>query len=197
MSTEYADGTVHQIFRKVQVGQLLANGEEATKESFEKYSVFRLDGEAAVKNDPAEYSWKPWPQSKPDQIVDHSPPVLEIKLELLPLIAPITLVVSEAGPKRYCVKLGDENGPELLKSARLPLFEGARKLLEQGWPAEAALSFRWAGSATISMSSTIGRAAELTVRDNDRGMRLARHEEFKGLAPCTGAAQDGQVGASR
>jgi hypothetical protein len=85
----------------------------------------------------------------------------------------------------------------LLPSARLPYLDGARKLLEQGLPAATALSFRWTGRSTISITSTIGRAAELTVRDNDRGVKLARHEEFKGLVPCTGAAQDGQVEASR
>jgi hypothetical protein len=112
-------------------------------------------------------------------------------------LASILLVVSAAGPKRYCVKLGDENGPVLLKSARFPYLDGARKLLEQGWPAETALSFRWAGRSTISMSSTVGRAAELTVRDNDRGVKITRHQEFKGLGRCTGGAQDGQVEASR
>ncbi|MFI5012028.1 MAG: hypothetical protein ACHQAY_06745 [Hyphomicrobiales bacterium] len=68
------------------------------KEAFEKYTLDEIDAIEAVAKHPEEYSFEPWPQSKPEQIVDHTPPVLEIKPELLPDQAMAAIQAAIAGP---------------------------------------------------------------------------------------------------
>ena len=63
----------------------------------------------------------------------------------------------------------------LLCTSRLPFFDGARLLLSQGYPADTALSLRHSRKDFVSLRSTIGEAAKLTVIENERvGPRITK-----------------------
>jgi len=59
---------------------------------------------------------------------------------------------------------------ELLCTAREPLFAAARVLQARGIPDDTPIASRHKGAAHISLTSTFGKAAKLTVRDNRRGV---------------------------
>jgi hypothetical protein len=55
------------------------------KPAFEKVEVDLIDALDATKRHPNEWSRSPWPESKPAQVIDLTPPRLEaVKPELLP-----------------------------------------------------------------------------------------------------------------
>lgn len=56
------------------------------------------------------------------------------------------------------------NGKHIATSAT-PLLAAARKLLEQGVPADTRLRMRHTGSPTVALTFTVGTAASFTVRD--------------------------------
>jgi hypothetical protein len=80
--------------------------------------------------------------------------------------AAIELTVFPAGPGRYTATL--PNGENLVTSHQ-PLFAGARALAARGVDPATLLTMRHAGSHTVAMRSTVGRAAKLTVEEPDRG----------------------------
>jgi hypothetical protein len=65
------------------------------------------------------------------------------------------------------------NGEELTRH-RAPLCAAARALLDRGASPTATLRMRHRGSATISMKGPIGALAELTVAEDDSGLRVVR-----------------------
>lgn len=66
----------------------------------------------------------------------------------------------------------------LLCTSRLPFFDGARVLLSQGYPADTVLTLRHAGQGYVSLRSTIGEAAKLTVIENKRfGPRFTKFRQ--------------------
>jgi hypothetical protein len=64
----------------------------------------------------------------------------------------------------YLVFVGDR----LLCRARTPFFTAARKLLAEGHPDDTRLVMRHEGSSMTALSSTLRRAASLTVLENER-----------------------------
>ena len=64
---------------------------------------------------------------------------------------------------RFIARLGDEG--RVLGTFTAPLCGGARVLLAEGVPPETPVQMRHAGSATIALRSTVGRAASLTVNE--------------------------------
>ncbi|MHC2021457.1 hypothetical protein [Methylobacterium sp. CM6247] len=79
----------------------------------------------------------------------------------------VRIVVSAAG-HLFRVEL---NGRHLV-TARTPLLAAARVLLAEGADPDTPISMSWAGSKTVSMRSTVGRAASLAIAEDDRGIRL-------------------------
>ena len=59
-------------------------------------------------------------------------------------------------------------GSTLLCTSRIPFFDGARVLLSKGYDPNTPLTMRHQGSALVSLRSTIGSAAKLTVVENGR-----------------------------
>lgn len=98
------------------------------------------------------------------------------------ILSPVLLVVKERKNRvTYSVRLEHENGLVVLEKTRLPFFAGCRELIKRGFDPDTPVAFRHAGSATISMRSTIGRAASKTVSEPDVGvMTIQPYVEFKG-----------------
>jgi hypothetical protein len=66
------------------------------------------------------------------------------------------------------------DGAHLCRS-RQPLLDGARHLLRAGHPADAVVVMKRAGSPIVALSSTIGKAAGLTVSEEaNRSLRFKR-----------------------
>jgi hypothetical protein len=57
----------------------------------------------------------------------------------------------------------------LLCRSKQPLLAAARELIASGYPADAVVVMRHAGSETEALRSTVGAAARLTVAEGDRG----------------------------
>ena len=70
-------------------------------------------------------------------------------------------------PGRYQVHLGNHR---LLASARDPLTEAARQLLDKGVTGNTPLILRHAGAGHDALRSTVGAAARLTVKDSQKGV---------------------------
>jgi len=67
----------------------------------------------------------------------------------------------------------------LVASSREPLLDGARRLIELGHDPAAGVVMRHAGGEIDALRSTIGAAAQLTVReDRKRGPKLVRYRAF-------------------
>jgi hypothetical protein len=71
------------------------------------------------------------------------------------------------------------DGSTVVASTHEPLLAGARALLALGVPPDSVIQTRHAGSPHISMRSTVGAAAALTVLEpKDAGIRFRRWKEF-------------------
>jgi hypothetical protein len=95
----------------------------------------------------------------------------------------LALVVSPVGKGRYAAHLGDRC---VIASAREPFFAAARVLLAEGVDPGTPLTMRHAGSNTVALRSTVGAAAKLTVREDDRcgpKLRLWTPREFVHVPP--------------
>ena len=57
----------------------------------------------------------------------------------------------------------------VLARSRQPLFAAARTLLSEGFAPETAITARHAGSEIVAMRSTVGEAAQWTVKERDKG----------------------------
>ena len=81
-------------------------------------------------------------------------------------------------PGRYRVTI---DGRVLVEDTSEPLFAGARALQAEGVAAAERLCTRHAGSPHVSLTSTVGVAAKLTVReDRRRGPKIVPYEPYNG-----------------
>jgi hypothetical protein len=88
----------------------------------------------------------------------------------------ITVSALPTCPGRFEARLGDQ---VLGASSRQPFLDGARRLIEIGHDPAARLVMRHAGSEIEALRSTIGAAARLTVREDEkRGPELVRYKAF-------------------
>jgi hypothetical protein len=73
------------------------------------------------------------------------------------------------------------NGDVVVTTSRTPFLDAARRLLELGYPADAVIAMRHAGSVVDSLRATIGNAARLTVKEKAAGSvpRFARWEPYR------------------
>jgi len=67
---------------------------------------------------------------------------------------------------------------KILSSSRQPLLDAARALLAEGIPPETPIMMRHQGSETISLRSTVGEAAKLTVKEKPNGPKFQKWEPF-------------------
>ncbi|MFE1602338.1 hypothetical protein [Methylobacterium sp. ID0610] len=87
------------------------------------------------------------------------------------------ITVTPASKGRYDVRLDDRT---ILNSARTPFLSAARKLLSEGIDPSTPLAMRHEGSDAITLRSTVGIAAGLTVTENASvGPRLAPYSSFE------------------
>jgi hypothetical protein len=75
----------------------------------------------------------------------------------------VTIIIASIPPAGYFTDR------RLLCRSRQPLLDGVRALLSSGYPADAAVVMRYAGTDAVSAVSTIGAADQLTVNDNRPG----------------------------
>lgn len=86
--------------------------------------------------------------------------------------APIEIVIRPKGIDRYLALIEGE----AVITSRQPLFASARVLLDRGADPDTVVTMRHEGSATVSLRSTVGRAAGWRVEEPDRGgIRLRRY----------------------
>jgi hypothetical protein len=76
------------------------------------------------------------------------------------------ILVTPQGRGRYMARLGER---VICVSTRQPLLDAARVLLAEGVAPEARIAMRHEGSPHVALSSTVGKAAKLTVVERDRG----------------------------
>jgi hypothetical protein len=87
----------------------------------------------------------------------------------------LEVVVAPAGAGKFAAGL---DGRELYAIAK-PFLDAARVLLAEGVDAETVLEMRHAGSNTLTLRSTVGTAAGLTVLEGDLRPRFARWQAFE------------------
>ena len=94
------------------------------------------------------------------------------------MMRPLLIVIEETSERRgrFSAHLGD--GRKLLSSSRQPLLDAARVLLAEDTPPETPIAMQHKGSATIAMTSTVGQAAELTVKEKPNGPKFRKWEPF-------------------
>src|SRR4051812_48332070 len=83
----------------------------------------------------------------------------------------MNIIVAPAGRGLYRTSL---DGRHLI-TARQPFFSAARILQAEGFDSETPISMQWEGSDIVAMRSTIGRAAGLSVTEDDNGIRLTKY----------------------
>jgi hypothetical protein len=76
------------------------------------------------------------------------------------------ITITPQGAGRFEVRLGDHI---ILKSSRQPVADAARVLVGEGIDPKARIQMRHEGSPHVALSSTIGKAARLTVAERDNG----------------------------
>lgn len=89
----------------------------------------------------------------------------------------IKIIIHTASRGQYTASIDGQ----YLAAARELLFAAARVVLAEGHSQDTSLVMRHAGSATTSLTPTIGRAARLTVLENDhRGPCIAPYRPTPG-----------------
>jgi hypothetical protein len=97
-------------------------------------------------------------------------------------VTPIEIVVTPVNnDTRYEARVGEE----FLGSFREPFLEVARVLRRRGVPDEMPIAMRREGSPWPSLTSTVGQAAKLGVRDDIQ-------PQFKKFVPFPGRGSDGE-----
>jgi hypothetical protein len=86
---------------------------------------------------------------------------------------PITVLITPSRCGRYNASLGDR----LLARSRQRFLDAARELIALGCDPSATLLLRHAGSKTVALRATVGRAARLTV-DEDPRPRFRRYRAW-------------------
>lgn len=95
--------------------------------------------------------------------------------------SPITITISPINPPlghgRFEVRHGDRM---ILRSSRQPLLDAARVFLAEGIPPDIRIAMRHAGAGHDALSSAVGKAAKLMVRETPTdGPRLTHHEPYE------------------
>ena len=84
-------------------------------------------------------------------------------------IRPASITPSSQRYEAHC-------GGELLATSRTPFFAAARALLERGHSPQGVLTMRHAGQQVVALRATLGKAAGVTVIENETaGPRLGRY----------------------
>jgi hypothetical protein len=90
---------------------------------------------------------------------------------------------------RFDARVGDQ---VIVTASRQPFLGGARALLEAGFDSDQIVVMRHAGSATDCLTSTVGVAAKLTVKEPDNGVaHFAAWKAFCASPVDAPAAPDG------
>lgn len=85
----------------------------------------------------------------------------------------INITACPLGDGRFFAYLG--NRPPC-KATSTPFYSAARVLLDEGVSPDTVLTMRHEGSSIVSMRSTIGEAARLTVTEEDKkGLRVRKY----------------------
>jgi hypothetical protein len=101
---------------------------------------------------------------------------------------PLLIVIEETSQRRGKFSPHLPDGRPLLSSSRQPFLDAARVLLAEG-----AIAMRHRGSATIAMTSTVGEAAKLTVKEGPNGPRFRKWRPF----PADRSARTDRTGSLR
>jgi len=91
---------------------------------------------------------------------------------------PLLIVIAEISQRRGKFSAHLPDGRKLLSSSRQPLLDAARVLLVEGIPPDPPIAMQHKGSATIAMTSTVGEAAKLTVKEKPNGPKFRKWEPF-------------------
>ena len=89
-------------------------------------------------------------------------------MRIIVTFAPIT-----SRPGYYTARVGGR----LLCRSRQPFLDGARRLLASGYPADTVIAMKRVGSVIEALHSTVGRAAALTVSEEEN--RPPRFKRWK------------------
>ena len=76
----------------------------------------------------------------------------------------IEIIITPQGAGRFMAWLGER---VILESSRQPLLDAARFLLGEGVPPDTRIAMRHEGSPHVALSSTVGKAAKLTVDEHN------------------------------
>jgi hypothetical protein len=88
----------------------------------------------------------------------------------------IHVSISPATGGRFHARVQDRH----LCTSRTPFFAAARVLVEEGADPETPITMSHEGSCIVSLRSTIGQAARLTVEESERsGPRFVRYRPFR------------------
>jgi len=79
------------------------------------------------------------------------------------MMADFVLLASPLGHGRFMACLGER---VILESSRQPLLDAARFLLGEGVTPDTRIAMRHQGSPHVALSSTVGKAAKLEVKDD-------------------------------
>jgi hypothetical protein len=93
----------------------------------------------------------------------------------------IEIIVKPAGRGRFCAMVGSRM---LVIMSRTPFLMAARVLLADGIDPATPLRMRHEGSSVISFRSTVGAAANLTVKETPHGPK------FRTYDPATEGAEE-------
>ena len=87
----------------------------------------------------------------------------------------LAIIVSPAGRGNFVAHL---DGRQLCNATRSPFFTAARQLLSDGMDADTKIIMRHAGSDTDCLTSTIGAAAKLSVKEDRGRLQFVPWEPF-------------------
>jgi hypothetical protein len=86
-----------------------------------------------------------------------------------------------------------EDGTELVRNSRTPLYDGVRALLKRGYPADTLLTIRHAGTPSDAwVPTTLAELARWSIEDGDR--TALRRRKYKPRPAVGKAAQGGRGG---
>lgn len=92
--------------------------------------------------------------------------------------SPVTITTRPLGRGRFEARHGER---VLCVSSRQPLLDVARVLLAEGMPADTRITMRHAGANHDALSSTVGNAAKLEVKEDVDGPRFVPFYDRDGL----------------
>ncbi len=104
--------------------------------------------------------------------------------------ATIIVTVVPVGRGRYDAYLAP--GDRIVTASRIPFLDAARALLKLGVPPEARFTLRHEGSATNSLTGTVGEAARWAVEERDQGS--VRFVPWKAFPPSSGGSPIASTG---